>query len=159
MSWLSRFLNGIRRDRLNRDLEDEIQFHLAARMEDLTRAGMSPQQAKEQAGRQLGDALRLRESSREIKLFPRFESILMDVAFGLRLCRKNKIVTAAAVVSLSLAIGACAAAFSLINALILRPLPVNDPERLVYAVYRSPGDPDDRAFFNYPLFERMREAR
>ena len=158
MSWLSRFLNGIRRDRLNRDLEDEIQFHLAARMEELTRAGMSPRQAKEQAGRQLGNALRLRESSREIKLFPRFESILMDVAFGLRLCRKNKIVTAAAVVSLSLAIGACTAAFSLIDALILRPLPVNDPERLVYAVYRSPGDADDRAPFNYPLFERMREA-
>src|SRR6266545_3992770 len=120
MSWLSRFLNGIRQDRLNRDLEDEIQFHLAARVEELTRSGLSSQQAKEQAVRQLGNPLVLRESSRDIKLFPRFESILMDIAFGLRLCRKNKMVTAAAVVSLSLAIGACTAAFSLIDALIDR---------------------------------------
>jgi len=158
MSWLSRFLNVLRRDRLNRELDDEIQFHLAARAEELARGGMSSQQATEQATRQLGNPLLLRESSRDVKQFPRLESILMDIAFGLRLCRKNTIVTAAAVVSLSLGIGACTAAFSLIDALILRPLQVNDPERLVYAVYLSPGDPDDRAFFNYPLFERMREA-
>src|SRR5712692_3729255 len=130
MSWLSRLVNVIRRDRLNRDLEDEIQFHLAARTEDLTRRGMTPERAKEQARRQLGNPLLLRESSGDIKLFRRLETILQDVAFGLRLCRKNAIVTAAAVLSLSLAIGACTAAFSLIDALILRPLPVNDPQRL-----------------------------
>jgi predicted permease len=158
MSWLSRLLNVIRRDRLSRDLDDEIQFHLTARAEELTRGGISPQQAKEQASRQLGNALLLRESSRDIKLFPRLESILIDIAFGLRICRKNTVATAAAVVSLSLAIGACTAAFSLIDAVILRPLPVKDPERLVYAVYRVPEDVDDRAFFNYPLFERMRET-
>src|SRR5262249_35890069 len=84
--------------------------------------------------------------------------IAQDVKFGLRLCRKNTIVTAAAVVSLSLALGACAAAFSLIDALVLRPLPVNNPERLVYAVYREPDEPEDNAAFNYPLFERMRDA-
>src|SRR5215472_10377983 len=114
MSWLSRFLNVIRADRLSRDLDDEIQFHLAAREEELTRSGMTSQQARQQAGRQLGNTLLARESSRDIKLLPRLESILRDVAFGLRLCRKNKIVTAAAVVSLSLATGACTAAFSLI---------------------------------------------
>ena len=96
----------------------------------------------------------MRESSRDIKLFPRLESILLDVVFGLRLCRSNKIVTAAAVVSLSLAIGACTAAFSLIDALILRPLPVNDPESLIYVALRAPGDTRDGLSFNYPLFAR-----
>ena len=159
MSWLSRFLNVVRRDRLNRDLDDEIQFHLAARTEELTRRGMTPEQAQGQAGRQLGNPLLLRESSRDIKLFPRLESILQDVAFGLRLCRKNTIVTAAAVVSLSLAIGACTAAFSLIDALILRPLPVNDPAAAgLPRVPRTGGRPRMAYSFNYPLFERMREA-
>ena len=84
----------------------------------------------------------MRESSRDIKLLPRLESILRDVGFGLRLCLRNKIVTAAAVVSLSLAIGACTAAFSLIDALILRPLPVNDPQSLIYiALPRTRGRP------------------
>ena len=80
MSWLLRFLNVIGRDRLNQDFDDEIQFHLAARTED--RAGMSPRQAREQAARQFGNPLLLRESSRDSKLFPRFESIVQDVAFG-----------------------------------------------------------------------------
>jgi hypothetical protein len=102
MSWFSRFMNVVRRDRLTRDLDDEIRFHVASRAEELTRAGMSPEQAKKQAGRQLGNPLLLRESSRDIKLFPRLESILLDVAFGLRICRKSAIVTAAAVVSSAL---------------------------------------------------------
>jgi hypothetical protein len=125
---------------LNRELDDEIRFHLAARVEELTRGGMSPAEANAQAARQLGNALLLRESSRDIKLFPRLESILLDVVFALRLCRKNMTVTASAVVSLGLAIGACAAAFSLLDALILRTLPVNDPSRLVHIAYRAPGD-------------------
>jgi putative ABC transport system permease protein len=158
MSWLSRVLNVVRRGRLNRELDEEIEFHLAARTEELISGGMTPDQAREQARRQFGNALVLRESSRDIKLFPRLESILQDVVFGLRLCRKNATLTAAAVMSLSLAIGACTAAFSLIDALILRPLPVNDPERLVYAVSREPTDPEDDASFNYPVFERMRDA-
>src|ERR671917_2111237 len=91
-------------------------------------------------------------------LIPWADSILRDIGFGVRMCRRHKIVTAAAVVSLSLAIGACTAAFSLIDALILRPLPVSDPERLVYIAYRAPGDDRDALSFNYPLFERMREA-
>jgi predicted permease len=83
---------------------------------------------------------------------------LHDVKFGLRLWRRDKIVAASAVLSLSLAIGALTAAFSLIDALILRPLPVSDPERLIYIAYRQPGETRDSLSFNYPLFEQLREA-
>lgn len=88
----------------------------------------------------------------------RFESIRRDVEFGLRLCRRNKIVTAAAIVSLSLAIGACTAAYSLIDALILRPLPVDDPHSLIVVAQRAPGESRDALSFNYPLFAGMRDA-
>jgi predicted permease len=88
----------------------------------------------------------------------RLESIVRDIAFGLRVCRGSKAVTAAAVVSLSLAIGACTAAFSLIDALLLRPLPVDDPSSLIYVAVRAPGETRDGLSFNYPLFREMRDA-
>ncbi len=158
MSCLSRFVNILRGDRLNRELDEEMQFHVAARAEDLIADGMAPAEAHERARRQFGNALLLREASRDIKLWPRLESIVRDVAFGLRVHRRNKIITAVAIVSLSLAIGACTAAFSLIDALILRPLPVVDPYSLSYVALRAPGDVRDGLSFNYPLFLRMRDA-
>ena len=157
-SWLRRLVNVFRRECVDADLDDEMQFHLAARAEEFTRDGLSAHQAEAEARQRLGHSLLLRESSREIKLFPRLDSIVRDVQFGLRQLRKNATVTAAAVLSLSLAIGACATAFALIDALILRPLPVHEPGRLVYAAYRTGGKKQDNDYFNYPLFERMREA-
>src|SRR5512145_1127091 len=124
MSWLSRVLNVARRHRVSQELDEEIEFHLSARTDDLIRGGLTPAQARARAYRQFGNAVAVRESSRDIKLAARLESILMDVGFGLRLCRKHATVTVSAVLSLSLAIGACTAAFSLIDALSLRPLSV-----------------------------------
>jgi putative ABC transport system permease protein len=158
MSWLSRFANVMRRGRLDADLDEEIRFHLEARIEEFTKAGMSAEEERKRACHQFGNTLLVRESSRDIKLFPRLESIVRDVEFGLRLCRRSKSVTAAALVSLSLAIGACTAAFSLLDALILRPLPVEDPQSLIYVALRAPGDSRDGLSFNYPLFGERREA-
>src|SRR5262245_23104222 len=159
MSWISRLVNVWRHDRLTQDLDDEIEFHLRARSEEFRQAGMAPAEAGAQARRQFGNPLFVRDSSRDIKLPARLDSIFQDVRFGLRLFRKNAALTAAAVLSLSLAIGACTAAFSLIDALILRLLPVKEPQDLVYALYVAPADSEDREFFNYPLFERMRRER
>jgi predicted permease len=94
-----------------------------------------------------------------VKLLPWVDSIVRDTRYGSRMLRKSPIVTAAAILSLALAIGACTAAYSLIDALILRPLPVRDPEGLVYLTYPSdrPGAPEHDSF-NYPLFERLRDA-
>lgn len=120
---------------------------------------MSAEQARQEATRRMGSQIMLRESSRDIKVIPWLASIVQDFAFGLRLLRKNPAVTAAALLSLSLAIGACTAAFSLIDALILRPLPVNDPQRLVYLTFTLQGArAAEGTAFNYPLFERMRDA-
>ena len=129
MSWLSRLANVFRDDSLSRDLDDELRFHVEARTEDLVRRGLTRRDAEREARRRLGNPLLLREMSRDVKLLPRLESILRDVRFGLRMLGKHRVVTGAAVASLSLAIGAGTAAFSLIDALVLRPLPVREPER------------------------------
>ena len=158
MSWLSRFVSVIRSGRLNRDLDDEMRFHLDARTEEYTAAGLSVEEARARARREFGSPALMRDASRDIKLLPRIESIVRDVAFAARLWRRNKMVTAAALVSLSLAIGACTAAFSLIDALILRTLPVDDPRSLVYLALRTPAEPRDGLSFNYPLFRELRAA-
>jgi len=148
----------IRSGRLNRDLDDEIRFHLEARTEEYMREGLSTEEAGARARRQFGNPTLVRDESRDLKLFPRLESILRDVSFAVRLWRRNRLVTGAALVSLSLAIGACTAAFSLIDALILRTLPVDEPRSLVYVALRTPAEPHDGLSFNYPLFREMRAA-
>jgi predicted permease len=159
MSWLSRLANVFRSGHLDRDLDDELQFHIEARIRDLIATGMSPTDARREAQRHFGNRLLLRESSRDAKLLSWLESIFQDTRFGLRMLLKNRIVTAAAILSLSLAIGASTAAFSLIDALLLRTLPVNDPQQLVALTYPDPyGHPIEGTHFNYPLYKRLREV-
>ena len=131
-------------------------FHIESRIADLVAGGMTRNAAEATARRQFGNRLRLREESRDIKLLPWLDSLVRDVRLGARMLRKNRLVTAAAIVSLALALGACVAAFSLVDALILRPLPVHQPERLVYLTYPStnPDMPEDDVFSD-PAFVRL----
>ena len=131
MSLWSRLTNLLRSDRLDEDLEAEQRFHIEARAEELEAGGLSRDDALRQASRRFGNRVQLRETSRDVKLAAGLESLWRDLRLGLRLLRKDAIVSSAAVVSLGLAVGACTAAFSLIDALILRELPVRDPGRLV----------------------------
>src|SRR5215471_15598896 len=159
MSWFSRLVNVFRSDRVNHDLEDEIRFHLDTRTEEFRRRGMTPEEAAQEARRRLGNEWVARENSRDVKLLPWIDSVVRDARYGSRMLCKSPVVTAAAILSLALAIGACTAAYSMIDALILRPLPVRDPEGLVYLTCPAdrPGAPEGDNF-NYPLFERLRDA-
>ena len=132
MSWWGRLANVLRSEKLNQDLDDEQRFHIESRADDLEAEGLSRQDALEQASRQFGHRLVLREGSRDVKVLTWLESWARDFVFGVRLLRKDAVVSVAAVVSLGLAIAACTAAFSLIDALILRRLPVREPDRLVF---------------------------
>src|SRR5918999_6024377 len=108
---------------------------------------------------EIGRRLGARESSRSVKLLSWLDSVFKDIRFAVRMLRKHIVVTGAAIASLTLALGASLAAFSLIDALILRPLPVREPERLVYLRFPtySPGSPIG-SNFSYPLFSRFRDA-
>ena len=162
MSWLSRFMNVFRGESLDREMRDELAFHVEARAAELVREGADPADAARAAERRLGNQLAIREASRDTKLFPWLESLLRDFRFGARMLLKEPAVTAAAVLSLSLAIGACTAAFSLIDALMLRPLPVPQPGQLVALSYprlrTMPGSPPNDDRFSYPLLERFRQS-
>ncbi len=159
MSWISRLTNVFRSGRLDRDLDAELEFHIEARTDELIAKGLTPKDAALDARRHFGNRLLLRESSREVKLVSWIESVLQDLRFGVRMLVKNRAVTAAAVLSLSLAIGACTAAFSLIDALILRPLPVPDPGKLVYCSYPALGvSLIETTYTSGALFGRFNQA-
>jgi predicted permease len=159
MSWLSRLLNVFRSSRVARELDEEMRFHIEERARALAETGLPRDEALRQAARRFGSALRRREESLDVKLLPWLDSILRDVRFGLRTLRRSAVTTAAAVLSLALALGACLAAFSLVDALMLRPLPVRQPDRLVYLTMDADGpDRPEGETFNDPLFVRLRES-
>jgi len=141
----SRFLNAFRSSRVNDSLDEELRFHVEERTRELAAAGHSPEDAARQARRVLGNTLVLRDRSRDVKLLPWLDAVLRDVRYGARVLRKNLIVTTAAVLSLALAMGACIAAFSLIDALVLRPLPIREPDRVVTLSYTDLTDSTDSA--------------
>ena len=105
--------------------------------------------------------MQLREESRDVRLVAWLDSLRADAAFGWRQLLKNKVASSAAILSLALGIGACTGAFRLIDALLLRPLPVDHPEQL-YALARSGVDPEGKyGTFDgwaYPDFVLMRAA-
>jgi hypothetical protein len=153
MSLWSRIANTFRGDRLNREIEEELASHLAEGSEQ----GRDPSEIR----KAFGSALRAREQSRDIRLIPWLDSLRADMVFGCRQLMKRKVTSAAAVLSLALAIGSCTSAFRLIDALLLRPLPVKNPEQL-YDLTRHfiglDGKPASYDEWAYPSFRRMRAA-
>ena len=153
MSFWSRITNAFRADRTNREIDEELQSHL----DDAIAQGRDAAEAR----RALGSALRQRESSRDIKIIPWLDSLRADAILGLRRLRQQKITSAAAILSLALAIGVCTSAFRLIDAMLLRPMPVSNPERL-YTAGRQGVDPGGHFrisdSWEYPLFQQMRPA-
>ena len=159
MSWLTRFINVLRPDRVTDDLDEELRFHVESRARDLMAGGLTREEAYLEAQRRLGNAGVLRERSRDVKLLAGLEAALRDLRFGIRMLRRDALVSAAAVTSLALAIGGCTAAFALVDALILRPLPVNQPSALVsLGVFEGRQGGRERTSFNYPLFQRLSDA-
>src|SRR5256885_9114790 len=122
MSLWSRIANVLRGDRLSREIDEELASHL----QDAIAEGRDPAEAR----RAFGSALQRREESRDVRVMVWLDSLRADAVFGWRQLLKRKVTSAAAVLSLALAIGACTSAFRLIDALLWRPLPVAHPERL-----------------------------
>src|SRR5438477_5696070 len=130
MSMWSRIANVFRGDRLSREIDEELQSHIQEAIEQ----GRDPAEVR----REFGSALRQRES-RDVRAIAWLDALRADAVFGWRQLRKNKVTSAAAILSLALAIGACTSAFRLIDALLLRPLPVTDPDRLYAMLCRGMG--------------------
>jgi predicted permease len=150
------------RGKLDRDLEDEVAFHLAMK-QDHSGASTSSTQAREAALQQFGNPTIARENLREMRSFLLLETLWQDIRFGVRLLRKNPVFSLIAIVTLGLGIGANTAIFSLTYQVLLQLLPVPHPKELV--VLRSPGpksgrtesDGDNAFSFSYPLYKDLRE--
>ena len=128
---LLRLLGFLRGRRLDHELDDEVALHLELAKEEYVRRGMSEQEARAAALRNFGGVTQMKESYREQRGLPFLETFLHDARYGVRALLRTKGFTAAALVTLALGIGANSAIFSVVNAVLLRPLQYPEPERIV----------------------------
>lgn len=153
MSLWSRISNAMRGERLNHEIEEELQSHL----EEAIASGRDPQEAH----RAFGTTLRAREASHSIRAAGWLESVLADVRFGWRQLWRNKVATLAAVLSLALGFGSCVAAFRLIDALLWRPLPIANASKF-YSLSRKMiglyNRPIEDGHWSTPEYKLMRDA-
>ena len=167
--------NALHRSEMERSLSDELQFHLERRAEDLmARGGLSPEEARRIAGMEFGSVEKYKEEARQSLGLRLLDEMAGDVRYALCTFARNRGFTAVAMATLALGIGANTAVFSVVDALLLRPLPVKDPQALVvfdwlrtpesmvarYSGYGRPGPTPGlgiRTSFSALTVERFRE--
>ena len=153
MSLWSRVANVFRADRVDREIAEELESHINEAIAE----GRDSAEAREA----FGSAIRHSEESRDIRVAAWLDALRADAIFGWRQLNKRKVTSAAAILSLGLAMGACTSAFRLVDALLLRPLPIKDPGQL-YVLSRQGTGVDGKAntydTWAYPAFRLMRSA-
>ena len=159
MSWLRRFFA---RKRLEMDLDKELRFHFESQVADKVRSGISESEARRLTRLEFGGIDQIKEDCRERRGTLWLESIVQDVRYGLRQWRKSPAFTLIAILSLTLGIGANTAIFTLLNAILLRPLPVQNPRELLLLgngrAQGSTGSVPDGSWklFSYSFFHDFR---
>ena len=155
--------NVVPAQRFAKELDEEIQFHLDAQIAEYVAAGMNPEEARRAAMRAFGSGTVVKEDAWQTWGWTWLEQIGQDARYALRQLRKTPGFTATAVLTLALGIGANAAIFTLVNAVLMKNLPVTDPKTLIRLGNDSDccvnsGAPDDgnNALFSTEVYERLK---
>ncbi len=135
---LNRFRSFVRKQPLDHELDVEMASHIEMATEENLRRGLSPAEARRQALVQFGGVQQAREQIRESRGLPWLDVLMQDLRFTFRTMRRDGAFTIIAVLILALGIGANIAVFSVVNTILLRPLPFRDPRQLVRIVEKNP---------------------
>ena len=152
--FMGRLKSLFQKPRRDREMAEELAFHQDLLREKLLRQGIPESQVERDVRRTFGNPARWHERLRELWQFRTLENLLRDVAFSLRLLRKSPGFTAIALLTLALGVGANTAVFSLVNGLLLRPLPVPQADRLA-VVGIVQGGPMVTSSFPAPFFRAL----